>query len=49
MAAYNIGPTRVAKRLRAGKRPRGPYLRRIELRYHKLRMEFGDPTTAVGG
>ena len=49
MAAYNIGPTRVAKRLKAGTRPRGPYLRRIELRYHELRIEFGDPTTVVGG
>ena len=49
MAAYNIGPTRVAKRLRAGVKPRGPYLRRVHMRYHAMRIEFGDPPTAVGG
>jgi soluble lytic murein transglycosylase len=49
MAAYNIGPTRVARRLEAGRKPRGPYLRRIHMHYHAMRIEFGDPPTAIGG
>ena len=49
LAAYHIGPTRVRARLRRGWRPRGPYVRRVMVRYQALRFETGDPTTAIGG
>jgi soluble lytic murein transglycosylase-like protein len=49
MAAYNIGPTRVAKRLERGLSVKGPYVTGVLRRYHSMRLVFGDPTTAIGG
>ena len=49
MAAYNIGPGAVKKRLARGKSCKGPYVHGVLQRYHSLRLVFGDPTTAIGG
>jgi soluble lytic murein transglycosylase-like protein len=49
MAAYNIGPGAVKKRLARGKSCKGPYVHGVLQRFHSLRLVFGDPTTAIGG
>jgi soluble lytic murein transglycosylase-like protein len=49
MAAYNIGPGAVQRRLARGKSCKGPYVRGVLQRYQSLRLVFGDPTTAIGG
>jgi soluble lytic murein transglycosylase len=49
MAAYNIGPTAVSRRLRRGLSVKGPYVKGVLRRYHSMRLVFGDPTTAIGG
>jgi soluble lytic murein transglycosylase-like protein len=49
MAAYNIGPYAVKKRLARGKSCKGPYVYGVLQRFHSLRLVFGDPTTAIGG
>jgi soluble lytic murein transglycosylase len=49
MAAYNIGPGAVRKRLARGKSCKGPYVHGVLQRFHSLRLVFGDPTTAIGG
>ncbi len=49
MAAYNIGPGAVRKRLAGGKSCKGPYVHGVLQRFHSLRLAFGDPTTAIGG
>jgi soluble lytic murein transglycosylase len=49
MAAYNIGPGAVKKRLAHGKSCKGPYVHGVLRRFHSLRLVFGDPTTAIGG
>ena len=48
MAAYNIGPYAVKKRLSRGKSVKGPYVYGVLQRFHSLRLVFGDPTTAIG-
>jgi soluble lytic murein transglycosylase-like protein len=49
MAAYNIGPGAVKKRLARGLSCKGPYVSGVLQRFHSLRLVFGDPTTAIGG
>jgi soluble lytic murein transglycosylase-like protein len=49
MAAYNIGPGAVKRRLARGKGCKGPYVRGVLQRYQRFRLVFGDPTTAIGG
>lgn len=49
MAAYNIGPGAVQKRLARGKSCKGPYVSSVLQRFQSLRLMFGDPTTAIGG
>lgn len=49
MAAYNIGPAAVQKRLARGKGCKGPYVTGVLTRFQSLRLVFGDPTTAIGG
>ena len=49
MAAYNIGPGAVQKRLARGKSCKGPYVTGVLERFQALRLSFGDPTTAIGG
>jgi soluble lytic murein transglycosylase-like protein len=49
MAAYNIGPGAVKKRLARGLGCKGPYVNGVLQRFHSLRLVFGDPTTAIGG
>jgi len=49
MAAYNIGPTAVQKRLARGLSCKGPYVTGVLQRFQSLRLVFGDPTTAIGG
>jgi soluble lytic murein transglycosylase-like protein len=49
MAAYNIGPGAVKKRLARGLSCKGPYVHGVLQRFHSLRLVFGDPTTAIGG
>lgn len=49
LAAYHIGPTRLRARLRRGRRPRGPYVRRVMARYQLLRIEAGELEAAIGG
>ena len=49
MAAYNIGPGAVQKRLERGKSCKGPYVSGVHQRFQALRLIFGDPTTAIGG
>jgi soluble lytic murein transglycosylase-like protein len=49
MAAYNIGPGALQKRLARGKSCKGPYVTGVLQRFQALRLIFGDPTTAIGG
>lgn len=49
MAAYNIGPTAVRKRISRGLSVKGPYVTGVLRRYHSMRLVFGDPTTSIGG
>jgi soluble lytic murein transglycosylase-like protein len=49
MAAYNIGPGAVQKRLERGKSCKGPYVSGVLQRFQAMRLIFGDPTTAIGG
>lgn len=49
MAAYNMGPTALSKRLKRGLGVKGPYVNGVLRRYHSLRLVFGDPTTSIGG
>jgi soluble lytic murein transglycosylase-like protein len=49
MAAYNIGPGAVQKRLERGKSCKGPYVTGVLQRFQAMRLIFGDPTTAIGG
>ena len=49
MAAYNIGPAAVQKRLARGRSCKGPYVRGVLERFRSMRLIFGDPTTAIGG
>jgi soluble lytic murein transglycosylase-like protein len=49
MAAYNMGPTALSRRLRRGLGVKGPYVHGVLQRYHSLRLVFGDPTSAIGG
>jgi soluble lytic murein transglycosylase-like protein len=49
MAAYNIGPGAVQKRLGRGLSCKGPYVTGVLQRFQSLRLIFGDPTTAIGG
>jgi len=43
LAAYNIGPTRLRRRLAAGQPALGPYVRRVLERYRALRRAYGGP------
>ncbi len=49
MAAYNIGPSALHKRLVRGKSCKGPYVTGVLHRFQSMRLIFGDPTTAIGG
>lgn len=49
MAAYNIGPGAVQRRLARGLSCKGPYVTGVLQRFQSLRLVFGDPTTAIGG
>ena len=49
MAAYNIGPSAVQKRLAKGLSCKGPYVSGVLQRFQSMRLVFGDPTTAIGG
>jgi soluble lytic murein transglycosylase-like protein len=49
MAAYNIGPGAVQKRLDRGLSCKGPYVSGVLQRFQAMRLIFGDPTTAIGG
>jgi soluble lytic murein transglycosylase-like protein len=49
MAAYNIGPGALQKRLERGRSCKGPYVTGVLQRFQALRLIFGDPTTAIGG
>jgi Transglycosylase SLT domain len=49
MAAYNIGPGAVERRLARGLSCRGPYVTGVQRRFQAMRLIFGDPTTAIGG
>jgi len=49
MAAYNIGPGALQKRLARGRSCKGPYVTGVLQRFQTLRLIFGDPTTAIGG
>jgi soluble lytic murein transglycosylase len=49
MAAYNIGPGAVERRLARGLSCKGPYVTGVLRRFQALRLVFGDPTTAIGG
>ncbi len=49
MAAYNIGPGAVQKRLDKGLSCKGPYVSGVLQRFQAMRLIFGDPTTAIGG
>jgi hypothetical protein len=49
MAAYNIGPGAVQKRLAKGLSCKGPYVTGVLQRFQAMRLIFGDPTTAIGG
>jgi soluble lytic murein transglycosylase-like protein len=49
MAAYNIGPGAVQKRLAKGLSCKGPYVSGVLQRFQAMRLIFGDPTTAIGG
>jgi soluble lytic murein transglycosylase-like protein len=49
MAAYNIGPGALQKRLARGKSCKGPYVSGVLQRFQAMRLIFGDPTTAIGG
>lgn len=49
MAAYNIGPGALQKRLARGKSCKGPYVKGVLQRFQAMRLIFGDPTTAIGG
>jgi soluble lytic murein transglycosylase-like protein len=49
MAAYNIGPGAVQRRLDRGLSCKGPYVSGVLQRFQSLRLIFGDPTTAIGG
>jgi len=49
MAAYNIGPGAVQRRLAKGLSCKGPYVTGVLQRFQSMRLIFGDPTTAIGG
>jgi soluble lytic murein transglycosylase-like protein len=49
MAAYNIGPGAVQRRMARGLSCKGPYVSGVLQRFQSLRLIFGDPTTAIGG
>jgi soluble lytic murein transglycosylase-like protein len=49
MAAYNIGPGAVQRRLARGLSCKGPYVTGVLQRFQSMRLIFGDPTTAIGG
>jgi soluble lytic murein transglycosylase-like protein len=49
MAAYNIGPGAVQRRLDQGLSCKGPYVSGVLQRFQAMRLIFGDPTTAIGG
>ena len=49
LAAYHVGPTRVRKRARKGWRPRGPYVRRVMVRYETLQVRSDELESAFGG
>jgi soluble lytic murein transglycosylase-like protein len=49
MAAYNIGPGAVQKRLAGGKSCKGPYVTGVLRRFQAMRLIFGDPASSIGG
>ncbi len=49
LAAYNIGPTRVRRRLAQGYSLEGPYVRKVMRSYDRLRDAFGVTETGIGG
>lgn len=49
LAAYNMGPSRVKRRMARGMNNEVAYVRRVMGRYHTLRREFGDTETGIGG
>jgi soluble lytic murein transglycosylase-like protein len=49
MAAYNIGPGAVQRRLDRGLSCKGPYVSGVLQRFQSMRLIFGDPTTGIGG
>lgn len=49
LAAYNAGPSRVEQRIARGRRPYGPYVRRVLALYAQMREEYGAQEAASGG
>lgn len=49
LAAYNLGPTRLRRRLARGVEGKPVYVYRVLQRYHELRLRHGDPETMIGG
>jgi soluble lytic murein transglycosylase-like protein len=49
MAAYNVGPGRLAQLLRRGPLKHGPYLTKVHGHARRLQSEFGPPESAIGG
>lgn len=49
LAAYNIGPGRLAQLLRKGPLKHGPYLTKVHGHARTMQAEFGPPETAIGG
>ncbi len=49
MAAYNIGPGALNKLLRKRPLRHGPYLKKVHEHAETMRVEYGQPETAIGG
>jgi soluble lytic murein transglycosylase len=49
LAAYNLGPSRLRRRLARGQEEKPVYVHRVMQRYHELRLRYGDPETRIGG
>jgi soluble lytic murein transglycosylase len=49
LAAYNIGPTRLARRLARGEVRNPAFVSRVMLEYQGLQQEFAPTETGIGG
>ena len=48
LAAYNMGPTRLRRRLAAGESGRSAYVGGVLGRYHSLRVQYGETRVGLG-